>query len=288
MTGPITVEAPAKLNLFLRVLAREENGHHAIETLFCRVGLSDTLTVEQRDSAGVSVAVEGGGADVGPDEENLAVRAARLVLDATGNRFGVAMTLTKRIPVAAGLGGGSSDAAAALQAVNALAGYPVPRHELFQFAARLGADVPFFLSGASLALGWGRGERLFVVPPLPRAPVLLLCPPIAIRTAEAYGWVDQVRAGAFRRGGVALDLQSLSSWGNIGRMAGNDFEVPVFGRHREVRAGYEALAETHPLVCRLSGSGAALFAIYRSERERDDARSRLGRKHGTVLSTETM
>lgn len=287
MTGGVTLEAAAKLNLFLRVLAREEDGYHAVETLFCRIGLADTLTVEPRDSAGITLAVEGSGPEVGPDEENLAVRAARLVLDATGNRFGVAITLTKRIPVAAGLGGGSSDAAAALQAVNALAGNAIPRHELFQFAARLGADVPFFLSGASLALGWGRGERLFVVPPLPRAPVLVLCPPIAIRTVEAYGWVDQVRAGAGRRGAVALDLEALASWGSVGRMAGNDFEVPVFGKHPEVRAAYEALAETQPVVCRLSGSGAALFAIYRSERGREDARLRLGKKFGRVIATES-
>ncbi|HEX9755244.1 MAG TPA: 4-(cytidine 5'-diphospho)-2-C-methyl-D-erythritol kinase [Gemmatimonadales bacterium] len=288
MTGGLTLEAAAKLNLFLRVLAREEDGYHGIETLFCRVGLADTLTFEPREPTGVTLDVEGSRTDVGPDEENLAVRAARLVLDATGNRFGVAITLTKRIPVAAGLGGGSSDAAAALQAVNALAGNPVPRHELFQFAARLGADVPFFLSGAALALGWGRGERLFVVPPLPRAPVLVLCPPIAIRTVEAYGWVDQVRAGVGRRGAVALDLEALASWGSVGRMAGNDFEVPVFGKHPEVRAAYEALAATQPLVCRLSGSGAALFAIYRSERDREDACLRLGRRFGPVIETETV
>ena len=170
------------------------------------------------------------GADVGPPADNLAVRAAELVLDATGRRFGVHLTLTKRIPVRAGLGGGSSDAAAALHAINLLANGAVPRHELLQFAARLGSDVPFFASGAPLALAWGHGERLLRLPPLPSAPALLVTPSVGIGTAEAYGWVDAARQSAGRRGAVALDLDALSSWGDIGRMAGNDFESPVFER----------------------------------------------------------
>src|SRR5437762_11684910 len=102
-----------------------------------------------------------------------------MVLDATGNRFGVAIKLTKRIPVRSGLGGGSSDGAAALHAVNALAGNAVPRHELLHLATRLGADVAFFASGAPAALAWGRGERPFRLPPPPAAPapVALALPP---------------------------------------------------------------------------------------------------------------
>jgi 4-diphosphocytidyl-2-C-methyl-D-erythritol kinase len=280
----VTLEAPAKVNLFLRVLAREASGYHGIETLFCRLALADTVVAAWRAEPGTTLEVEG--ADTGPAEENLAVRAARLVLDATGNRFGVALRLVKRIPVAAGLGGGSSDAAAALRAVNALAGHAVPPHELFQFAARLGADVPFFLSKASLALGWGHGERLFTLPALPSQPALLVIPPVPVLTAEAYRWVDET-APTGRRGAVALEPGALADWGSVARMAGNDFEVPVFGRHPGVRAAFEALAATGPLVCRLSGSGAALFAVYRSPGAREDARQQLGRKHGVVVVTDT-
>ncbi|RPH32364.1 MAG: 4-(cytidine 5'-diphospho)-2-C-methyl-D-erythritol kinase, partial [Chloroflexi bacterium] len=165
MTSRVWIAAHAKLNLFLRVLSREADGFHGLETLFCLVDLADRLQVERRDGKAITIEVEG--ADVGPPESNLAVRAAALVLAATGERFGVHLTLTKRIPVQAGLGGGSSDAAAALIAVNHLANGAIPRHELLQFAARLGSDVPFFLSGAPLALGWGRGERLLQLPPLP-------------------------------------------------------------------------------------------------------------------------
>ena len=280
------VPCHAKLNLFLRVLAREADGYHGIETLFCLIDLADRLVAERRDERGVTIDVAG--ADVGPPEENLAVRAAHLVLDATGRRFGVHLRLEKRIPVRAGLGGGSSDAAGALALVNRLAGDAVPRHELLQFAARLGSDVPFFFSAAPLALAWGRGERLLRLAPLPAAPALLLSPPVAVSTAEAYGWVDEARQGAGRRGAVALDLDALAGWGDIGRMAGNDFESPVFARHPPVRAAFEALVGTRPLVCRMSGSGATLFAVYRSARDRDDAMMLLGRRHGTLTATATL
>ena len=139
MSG-VTVAGHAKLNLFLRILAREDDGFHSVETLFCLLDLSDRLVAERREQRGVTIEVTG--ADAGPAADNLALRAAQLVLAATGARFGVHLSLDKRIPLRAGLGGGSSDAAAALQAVNRLAGDAVPRHELLQFAARLAATSP--------------------------------------------------------------------------------------------------------------------------------------------------
>lgn len=282
----VTLPAYAKINLFLRVLARHDDGYHGLETLLCLVSLTDTLTAERRDGQGVTIEVTG--AELGPPEQNLAVRAALSVLQATGNQFGIHLTLTKRIPVRAGLGGGSSDAAAALHASNRLAGDVIPRHELLQFAARLGSDVPFFLTGAPLALAWNRGERLLRLPPLPAAPALLLTPRISVATAAAYGWVDSAKQTDSGRGAVALDLDALSRWGDIGRMAGNDFESPVFGRHGEIRSAFEALVTTRPLVCRMSGSGSTIFAVYRSSRDRDDAMMMLGRKHGTLTPVETL
>jgi 4-diphosphocytidyl-2-C-methyl-D-erythritol kinase len=287
MTTPaVTMPAHAKLNLFLRVLSRDTDGFHGIETLFCLVSLADVLRAERREGRGVTIDVSGG--EAGPAGENLAARAAAMVLDATGNRFAVHLSLEKRVPIGAGLGGGSSDAAAGLQLVNHLAGDAVPRHELLQFAARLGSDVPYFLSGAPLALGWSRGERLLRLPPLPTAPALLLSPPIPVKTAEAYGWLDSTRQTEHRRGALALDLDVLTRWGDVGRMAGNDFESPVFGRIPAIRSAFEALVGTAPLVCRMSGSGSTLFAVYRSERDRDDAVTRLGRKHGVLTPVTTL
>ncbi len=285
MVDQLSVDAPAKVNLFLRVLAAEASGYHGIETLFCRIALADTLRAERRE--GAAITIDTGGADLGPPEANLAVRAAELVLDATGRRFGVHLTLTKRIPVRAGLGGGSADAAAALDLVNQLAGNAVPRAELGHFAARLGSDVAFLASGGPLALGWGHGERLLRLPPLPRAPLLLLVPPVAIKTAVAYRWVAQARATAAPRGALALDLAALGKWSDIARMAGNDFESPVFGREPTIREGFEALARSRPLLCRMSGSGSTLFAVYRTAPDRDDAKMMLGKKYGLTIATET-
>ncbi|HEX6433915.1 MAG TPA: 4-(cytidine 5'-diphospho)-2-C-methyl-D-erythritol kinase [Gemmatimonadales bacterium] len=286
MAHGVVLPALAKVNLFLRVLSRHDDGFHGLETLLCLIDLNDTVRAERRDGRGVTVDVDG--TDLGPAEQNLALRAAARVLEATGNRFAIHLVLTKRIPVRAGLGGGSSDAAAALHLANHLAGNAVPRHELLQFAGHLGSDVPFFCTGAPLALAWNRGERMIRLPPLPASPALLLTPRVDVATAEAYAWLDADRGSSFRRAAVALDLDAVSRWGDIGRMAGNDFESPVFGHHREVREAFEALVATRPLLCRMTGSGSTLFAIYRSARDRDDAAMMLGRKYGTVTPVQTV
>jgi 4-diphosphocytidyl-2-C-methyl-D-erythritol kinase len=283
----VRIAAHAKLNLLLRILAREAPaGYHQIETAFALLELTDGLVVT-RTASGVALSVHG--TDLGPPEQNLAVRAARAVLEATGHKFGVALELTKRIPVRSGLGGGSSDAAAALHAVNALAGNAVPRHELLHCAARLGADVAFFASGAPAALAWGRGERLFRVPAPPAAPALvaLALPPLAVATPDAYGWWDDMHPEPAPRGPLLLDAEAFSGWGSIGRLGGNDFEIPVFGKHPPLRALYERLAGTHPNWVRLCGSGSAVAAVYANEGLRDDAAKLLGEKHQRLIKTTT-
>lgn len=285
MTDTLTRECPAKVNPFLRVLAREADGYHGIETLFCRIALADTLTVTVTPApAGILLEVEGTG--TGPTEQNLAYRAADAVLAATGRKFGVTMHLTKRIPAGGGLGGGSSDAASTLIAVNHFAGNAVPRAELLHMAYRLGADVPFFMLETQCALAWGHGQRMLRLPPLATMPMLLLMPGVAVPTKDAYGWVDEVRQSAGPRGSVALDLDVLRSWSDIARLGGNEFESAVFGKFPAIRAGFEALAATHPLLCRMSGSGSTLFAVYRNERDRDDAKLQLGLKFGTTVATQ--
>ncbi len=280
----VRIAAHAKANLFLRVLAREDTGYHAIETLFTLLDLADELRAERRPE-GIELVVRG--ADTGPTERNLAYRAADLLLEATGRRFGVRIELEKRIPVQAGLGGGSSDAAAALHAVNALAGNVVPRHEIIQYAARLGSDVPFFASGAAFGLGWGRGERLLRLPAPPGAAVLLVVPPFGESTQDAYAHLAAARQLEPRRGAVALDLDALATWGSIGRLGGNDFESILFGRRPELKAAFERLAETGPFLARLAGSGSALLAVYRNAAQRDDAALRLGERDYRLIKTAT-
>lgn len=286
MTPPagVRVAAHAKVNLFLRILSRETSGYHQIETAFALLELADELDVRRVDS-GVTLDVEG--PDLGPVEDNLAVRAARAVLEATGNKFGVALRLTKRIPARAGLGGGSSDAAAALHAVNALAGNAVPRHELLHLAARLGADVAFCASGAPLALAWGRGERLFRLPAPAAMPALVAVSPVSVATPDAYRWWDEANPAPTARGPVALDAEAFATWGSIGRLGGNDFESPVFAKHPELRALYERLAGTGPVWVRLCGSGSAVAAVYKKEAERDDVAQRLGTKAQALIVTAT-
>ena len=281
----MTVAAHAKANLFLRVLSKDTTGYHSIETLFTLLELADELTVERIDR-GIELTVAG--AETGPAEENLAYRAAQMVLDATGGTFGVRLHLEKRIPVGAGLGGGSSDGAAALHAVNALGGTAVPSHEILQFAAQLGSDVAFFASGAPMALAWGHGERMFRLPAPPAAPALVAVPPFGVNTGKAYAELDDSRGDAkWFRGGVALDADAFATWGGIGRLGGNDFESPVFGKEPTIRTLYERLAATRPLLVRLTGSGAAVIAIYRNERDRDGAAMEVGEKEARLMKTST-
>ena len=280
----VRVAAHAKVNLFLRILARETSGFHQIETAFALLELADELVVRRTDSG---VTLEVSGPDLGPSDANLAVRAARLVLDATGNHIGVAIKLAKRIPVRAGLGGGSSDGAATLHAVNMLAGNAVPRHELLHFAAKLGADVAFFAGGAALALAWGRGERQFRMPPPPSLPALVAIPPIQVATPDAYAWWDEQNRSPAPRGPVNLDADALSTWGSIGRLGGNDFETVVFGKSPGLRSLYQRVAETGPVWVRLCGSGSAVAAVYKKERERDDAVQRLGSTQQRLIATAT-
>jgi 4-diphosphocytidyl-2-C-methyl-D-erythritol kinase len=283
VTAGVRITAHAKLNLFLRILARETSGFHQIETAFALLDLADQLDVRRIDS-GVRLEVDG--PDLGPADENLAVRAARAVLEATGNRFGVSITLTKQIPVRAGLGGGSSDAAAALHAVNALAGNAVPRHERSTLPPSSARTSPLCERRAGGG-AWGRGERLLRIPAPPAMPVLLAIPPISVATPDAYAWWDHQNPSPSARGPLALDPDAFATWGSIGRLGGNDFEQPVFARYPELRALYEEVAGTGPIWVRMSGSGSAIAAVYKKESERDEAAQRLGGKHQRLIKTLT-
>lgn len=271
MTERLAVAAPAKVNLVLRVLARETGGFHQIETVFAALDLTDEITVE-RGPAGVALEVEG---DAPADPRtNLAGRAALAFLAAAGARDGVRVRLRKRLPTGAGLGGGSSDAGATLRALNVLFGHPLERARLLDLGAGLGSDVPFFAAGVALALAWGRGERLLRLPSLPEAPCLVVVPPFSIATADAYAAMAEARAGTIGPPSAnILDPVALSSWERIAELAANDFEPVLLARHPELARALSLLRETGPLLALLSGSGSALFAVYPDDDSREAARA---------------
>ena len=265
----VRVEAPAKVNLRLRVLAREASGFHSLESLFCSISLADTVEVRAGEP-GIRLRVSGG-VETGPPERNLVVRAAKRFHAALGTAPALDVALAKRIPSAAGLGGGSSDAAATLRALNALHGEPFGRAELLGMAAELGSDVPFFLCGSTLALGWGRGERLLALPALPPRPVLVAHPGVAMPTGEAFRRIAERRGDAREPEAYSFGLELLGGWPGVSALAENDFEAPALERIPVLAAAREAMQGPGALVCLLAGSGASMFAVYPSADERDEA-----------------
>jgi 4-diphosphocytidyl-2-C-methyl-D-erythritol kinase len=260
--------AQAKVNLALRVLAREVTGYHQLETLFCRLELGDDVVV-RTDVRGRSIDCRGDvipPAGLGAPERNLAWRAAAAYASATGWPNDFAVEITKRIPVGGGLGGGSADAGAVLRCLNALAPSPVPPDALVALAGPLGADVPFLSTDATLALGWGRGERLLALPPLPQRDVLLVTFPFGVSTPEAYGWLDAHTRVAMPTAS-ALRFDALRSWAGVSTIAHNDFETVVAPRFAEIdaalttlRAGATEAGDTSAFAL-LAGSGATVFLV---------------------------
>lgn len=264
-TEPWSVPAPAKVNLYLRVLGERSDGFHEIETLFQALSLHDDVDVELTDTGRVELTVDG--PEPGPEADNLAYRAARMVLDATGAGAGARIRLVKRIPAGAGLGGGSSDAATALAGVNELLGAPLSDVALVRMAATLGSDVPFFLSGSTLALGRGRGERLEALPPLPEGHLVLALPPVHVSTAWAYRALDAYRAGGGEPACFGLEGDAPAGWREIADLAANDFQPLVVATHPEVARSLESLRDAGAAAALLSGSGAACFGVFGGEAE---------------------
>jgi 4-diphosphocytidyl-2-C-methyl-D-erythritol kinase len=256
------VEAQAKLNLFLRVVSREQNGYHELETLFQRISLADTVTV-RTGVAGRTLDCRG--EDAGPTERNLAWRAALAFSAASGWPDGFAIEIEKRIPVGGGLGGGSADGAAVLRALNAIAPRTVSAEALSVLAFGLGADVPYLVSEMPLALGTGRGERLRTLDSLPSRDVVLLVPPFGVSSAAAFAAWDAANAGSLipsRTPRTALPSRSHLEWGTIAEYAANDLEEAVFAQHPQIAALQRMLASAGAQIARMTGSGSAVFGVF--------------------------
>ncbi|MEX2526387.1 MAG: 4-(cytidine 5'-diphospho)-2-C-methyl-D-erythritol kinase [Gemmatimonadota bacterium] len=262
--NPLQLLAPAKVNLHLRVLARESSGYHQLETLFAMLELADAVAVELTPGES-SVTLQEEGASPCPPQENLAFRAALAFRRHTGISEGVRIRLRKVLPTGGGLGGGSSDAAAVLRLMNRVFNDPLPRWELAELGGELGSDVPFFLSPSSLALAWGRGNRILPLRSLPPAPVLLALPPLAVSTPKAFQALTLQREGVNPTGATLLERSFPGGWDGVARRAVNDLEPPVLQGNPELAPILEALRRTQPRLALLAGSGSSLFGIYRSD-----------------------
>lgn len=245
-------EAPAKINLGLRVLRRRPDGYHDIETVLLRIPWADRLTLTPADHFVFTCSDPA----LPMDEGNLCVRAARRLAEALSQPLSGRLHLEKRVPYGAGLGSGSSDAAATLQLLLRSGRWQLAPEKLHQLAATLGSDVPFFLLSTPVALATGRGEQLQPLPDF-HFPfyLVVVVPPLHIATAEAYRLV-QPRADALKPLAEIVRTGDPECWQHA---LTNDFEPPLFARYPELSALKRWLLASGAVYAALSGSGAALF-----------------------------
>lgn len=258
----LTLTAHAKVNYALEVLGPREDGYHEVRTVMQSVSLADEVELESIAS-GFELRVSPEGTEVGPPTENTVYRAWRHLREASGRELPVRVNLYKRIPPGAGLGGGSADAAAAIYGLNALFGLGMSPERLREVGAQVGADVPFCLLGGT-ALGEGIGDRLTPLPAPPRHYLLLAKPAPGANTGEIYRLYDRgAREGACSAGAV---LRALSS-GDLDALAaavGNDLEPLTAGLVPEVRDYRQGMLRAGALGAAMTGTGTALYGVFRS------------------------
>ncbi len=259
MSKIVRLKAFAKVNLCLQVLGKQPDGYHELRTVFQAISLHDSL--ELRFSSLNEISLEIAGSDLPADSSNLVWRAMNVLKRELKIKKGIHARLTKRIPVARGLGGGSSDAAAALVGVLRLARRELPLPRLLEIASSLGADVPFFLFGGR-ALGVNRGDEIYPLPDLPARTILVVSPAnVAVSTPDAYAWVDE-RLTTSRSASKMWSFCALC-WSRQDSVS-NDFEAPVFRRHPRLSQIKRRLLQVGAAEAALAGSGSAVFGIFRN------------------------
>jgi 4-diphosphocytidyl-2-C-methyl-D-erythritol kinase len=276
----LSVHAFAKINLMLAVHGRRSDGLHEVRTILQTVDLCDRLTFVRRAGPW---RLRCKGADVPEDRNNLVWRAAMELWQASG-RSGeprdLSIVVTKRIPVRAGLGGGSSDAAATLVGLSRLWGLGIATRALDEIARRLGADVPFFLTGGT-ALGIGRGDEIFPLADLPPWWALIVTPEFGVSTSDAYAWNDEDRDRTGSAVMEPLDRRLERTWlGHLPALA-NDLEPAVARRHPSIAEITGELRNQGAMLAAMSGSGSAVFGLFPSEGAARSVRRRLPPAIGT-------
>ena len=259
---------PAKINLHLEVLEKRPDGYHEIQSLMQRVDLSDEVEV-RAGGDGIRLVAEGETIPGGMD--NLACRAAELFCRQTGVAGNLEIRVRKRIPVAAGMGGGSGNAAAVLAALNDLFRIGLDRDSLMEMGARLGSDVPFFLFPKP-ALARGRGEKLSAVRLPEHLGFLLLVPPFRISTPWSYEAFDQLTGGKKKAGTCLRD--SYPTLADLLPVLKNDLEIPALSRYPEIGRMKEEVLRQGAKGALMSGSGPVTFGLFPSKREAEESARR--------------
>jgi len=278
MTRRARLRALAKINLDLRILAKRPDGYHELRTVFQTISLADTLEITFTPGRKTSIELD----DHLAISDNLVIRAAQLVLDAARVHGMVAIRLTKRIPMGAGLGGGSSDAAAVLLALPVLAGRVVPMSCLAHLAQQLGSDVTFFLLGGA-AVGIGRGTEVFPLPDTPARPGILIAPRVHVSTAEAYRRLSPHLTTELQQNKIfSFGCQDWA--GGVSGAVCNDFETVVFAQHPRLAALKKRLARAGASPALMTGSGSALFGLFRTRAEASRALATLGKENAFRIS----
>jgi 4-diphosphocytidyl-2-C-methyl-D-erythritol kinase len=259
----VTVPCFAKLNLHLRVLHKRSDNYHELRTIFQTISLRDTLTLEYKAAKRTQIDLSSS-IDI---EDNLVVRSAKMVLDHLRLAAWVRFVIDKQIPLGAGLGGGSSDAAAVLMALPALAGKAVPFSDLVRLAESLGSDVPFFLHGGT-ALALGRGIEVYPLPDLPPLIALVIATGIHVSTPAAYAALNRPALTSAAESPILREFQTIA-WNLTGSSLDqlplkNDFEEAVFGIHKELAAQARKLRKLGAKPALMTGSGSALFGMFKS------------------------
>ena len=273
----IQEKACAKLNLSLDVLGKLAGGYHEMKMVMQSVSLCDDVRMELNDSGRITLRSNFG--FLPGDERNIAVRAAREFFTVSGLRNpGLSIRLKKRIPVGAGLGGGSTDAAAVLRGLNQMYGAPFTREELEKLGERLGSDVPFCVAGGT-RLATGRGEILAPLPPLPDCGVVICKPPFSIRTPDLFARIDSRRSRIHPdTAGIESALAEGSVEGVARRMY-NVFEDVLPGRCGEITVIRERLLDAGALGAIMTGTGSAVFGLFSDMAEAERARATLGQHY---------
>lgn len=264
MSVKVIVPSLAKLNLDLRVLDKRPDGFHELRTIFQTISLGDRLAIEfeiaKRSQLDLASSID--------IANNLVLKAAQLILDQLKVKARVRFSLSKRIPMGAGLGGGSSNAASVLIALPALAGKPVPTPKLMELAETLGSDVAFFLQGGT-AVGMGKGAELYPLPEQPARAAVVVASGIHVSTAEAYGLLGRSVSKALTSQARSLMLREFQAlaW-RLGEQdleqlpLKNDFEKPVFRQHPELARAVRKLQRCGAKQALMTGSGSAVFGLF--------------------------